>query len=335
MRPGDYVWASGPEPHGPFEYPEGCVVFVSFRGPSIKHIYPGSPALVSPDNPYEYRTVAVLDATMAHIDTGGDEDPMVFLHGNPTTSYLWRNVIPHLEGSARCLAPDLLGFGLSGDMPSGTYRYPEYIEYMDAWFDAVLPEGPVTLVLHDWGAALGFDWARRHADRVTGICYGEAMVQPRRITDLPEAYRDRFIYMRTDEGLTEAVDENFFINTVFANGIIRTLTDEEFEVYAGRFTTPEAILPTVQLPREIAFDGNPADNHQIIQAYADWLAASDIPKLFINTTAGHALIGRNREFCRTWPNQTEVTVTGKHYYQEDSPHEVGAAIADWYATIRP
>ena len=288
---------------------------------------------ISAANPYEYRTVEALDTTMAYVDTGGAMDPIVFLHGNPTTSYLWRNVIPHLQDRGRCFAPDLPGFGLSGPMPSGTYRYPEYIGYIDSWFDSVIPDSNVTLVLHDWGAALGFDWARRHPDRIRGISYGEAMVQPRRITDLPEGYRDRFMYMRTDEGFREAVAQNFFISTVFANGIIRDLTEDEFAVYADRFTTPEAIVPTVQLPREIAFDGEPADNHEIIQAYADWLSTSDVPKMFVNTTAGHALIGRNREFCRTWPNQLEVTVTGKHYYQEDSPHELGRALANWHATL--
>lgn len=287
---------------------------------------------ISAENPYEYESVDVLDSHMAYIDTGGAGAPVVFLHGNPTTSYLWRNVIPYVEPITRCLAPDLPGFGLSGPMPSGTYRYPEYIEYVDAWFDAVIGSEAVTLVLHDWGAALGFDWARRHRDQVRGICYGEAMVQPRRITDLPEAYQERFRYMRTDEGFREAVAENFFINTVFANGIIRDLTAQESAVYSDRFNSPEAIVPTVQLPREIAFDGDPADNHAIIQAYADWLSTSTVPKLFVNTTEGHALIGRNREFCRRWPNQTEVMVVGKHYYQEDSPHEVGAALVDWYAT---
>lgn len=289
--------------------------------------------MISPLNPYDYVGVAALDTEIAYIDAGAGDPPVVFLHGNPTTSYLWRNVIPHVEAIARCLAPDLPGFGRSGAMPSGTYRFPEYIAYMDVWFESVLPTGPVVLVLHDWGAAIGFDWARRHPDRIAGICYGEAMVQPRRITDLPEAYRERFIYMRTDEGFADAVAENFFINTVFANGIIRTLSDEEVHAYAERFTTPEAIVPTVQLPREIAFDGEPADNHEIIQAYADWLSASDVPKLFIDTTAGHALIGRNREFCRRWPNQTEVTVEGKHYYQEDSPDAVGEAIAEWYSNL--
>ena len=285
---------------------------------------------ISGANPYEYDTVDVLDSVMAHVDTGGIGPTFVFLHGNPTSSYLWRNVIPHLEPFGRCLAPDLVGFGRSNPMPSGTYRYPEYIDYMDAWFSAVMPGGRVTLVLHDWGAALGFDWARRHSSRVRGICYGEAMVQPRRITDLPEPYRKRFMYMRSEEGFREAVDENFFINTVFANGIIRDLSDQELSVYSERFTTRQAIVPTVQLAREIAFDGEPADNHQIIQSYADWLVQSEVPKLFVNTTEGHALVGRNRDFCRTWPNQVEVTVVGKHYYQEDSPHELGRAIAEWH-----
>jgi haloalkane dehalogenase len=286
---------------------------------------------ISADNPYAYTSVDVLDTTMSYIDTGAGDRTFVLLHGNPTSSYLWRNVIPHIEGLGRCLAPDLPGFGHSGAMPSGTYRFPEYIEYVDAWFAAVLPDEPAVLVIHDWGAALGFDWARRHPERVQGMCYGEAMVQPRRITDLPEAYRERFIYMRSEDGFREAVADNFFINTVFANGIIRELTDEEFGVYSARFTTPEAIVPTVQLPCEIAFDGEPADNHEIIQAYADHLAQSEIPKLFVNTTGGHALTGRNVDFCRSWPNQTEVTVTGNHYYQEDSPHELGRAIAGWCA----
>lgn len=289
--------------------------------------------MTSADNPYSYDTVDVLDAQMAHIDTAGPGAPIVFLHGNPTSSYLWRNVIPHMEELGRCLAPDLLGFGRSAPMPSGTYRFPEYIEYMEAWFSIVVPDQPVTLVLHDWGAALGFDWARRHPDRVRGICYGEAMVQPRRMTDLPEGYRKRFIYMRSEDGFREALAENFFINTVFTNGIIRKLSDEEFAAYAERFTSPEAIVPTVQLPCEIAFDGEPADNHEIIAAYAEWLSNAGVPKLFVNTTAGHALTGRNREFCRSWPNQVEITVAGKHYYQEDSPHELGRALANWYATL--
>lgn len=288
---------------------------------------------ISPTNPYDYTDVTVGDARMAYIDTEGPGNPMVFLHGNPTSSYLWRNVVPHVQERARCLAPDLLGFGKSDPMPSGTYRFPEYITYMDSWFDAVLPDGDLTLVLHDWGAALGFDWARRHPARVRGICYGEAMVQPRRITDLPEAYRKRFMYMRTDAGFREAVADNFFINTVFANGIIRRLSQAEFDEYARRFTTPEAVVPTVQWPREIPFDGEPADNHRIVQAYADWLSQSTVPKLFINTTEGHALVGRNRDFCRTWPNQTEVTVRGRHYFQEDAPHDVGRAIGEWLASL--
>ncbi|MGI9648335.1 MAG: haloalkane dehalogenase, partial [Acidimicrobiia bacterium] len=288
---------------------------------------------ISPANPFDYRMVEVLQVPMAYIDTGSGKHNFVLLHGNPTSSYLWRNVIPHLESSGRCLVPDLPGFGRSGSMPSGTYRFAEYIEFLEAWLAAVLPAGPVTLVLHDWGAALGFDWARRHPERVQGLCYGEAMVQPRRITDLPRAYRDRFIYMRTDKGFREAVADNYFINSVFTNGIIRELSGEELAEYSGRFTTAEAIVPTVQFPREIAFDGEPADNHRLIQAYADWLSTTSVPKLFVNTTAGHALIGRNREFCRTWPNQREMTVVGKHYYQEDSPHELGRAIADWASTL--
>ena len=263
---------------------------------------------ISPTNPYSYESVPVLDTAMSYIDTGGDGTAFVFLHGNPTTSYLWRNVIPHVEPLGRCVAPDLPGFGTSGPMHSGTYRFPEFIHHVDAWFDAVLPSEPVILVVHDWGAALGFNWARRNPDRVLGVCYGEAMVQPRKMTDLPEAYREGFIKMRTEEGFQKAVEANHFVQNVFPNGIIRTLTDEEFNEYSKRFVTEADIVASVQAPREIPFDGEPADNHDIVQAYADFMAGSPMPKLFINTTAGHALVGRNVDFCRRWSNQEEVLV---------------------------
>ncbi len=290
-------------------------------------------AAISTDNPYDYRRVPVLDSEMAYIEAGTGT-PIVLVHGNPTSSYIWRNVIPHLEGLGRCLAPDLIGMGQSGKVPGCGYRYPDHAKYLGAWFDAVVPEGEIIFVVQDWGAALCFDWANRHRDRVRGICYMEAMVQPRKWIDLPEDYRKTFQGFRTPEGLQSALEANVFVEKVLPNGVKRGLSEAEMAVYRAPYENLEERLPTVQWPREIPFDGDPADNHETVQAYADWLASStDIPKLFINTTSGHALLGRNREFCRTWPNQDEITLDGKHYIQEDAPHELGRAVAEWIARL--
>lgn len=283
----------------------------------------------SPENPHPYRSARILDADMAWIDTGSG-DPIVFLHGNPTTSYLWRNVIPHLSGLGRCLAPDLIGFGRSGGMPSRSYRYSDHSRYIGAWMDEVAPEGPVTLVIQDWGAALGFNWANHHRDRVRGICYGEAMVQPRRFDDLPEAVRGTFRRFREPDFFRQCVEQDFFVEKMLPNGVLRGLDPAAHDEYRRRYTSPDGALPSMIWPLEIPFDGEPKDNHDIVQAYADWLSVSQVPKLFVNTTQGHALIGRNREFCRTWPNQQEIALEAKHFYQEDCPDELGRAIATWY-----
>lgn len=284
---------------------------------------------ISPDNPYAYQTIRVLDSEIAYIDAGAG-DPIVFLHGNPTTSYLWRNVIPHVEGLGRCLAPDLIGFGRSGGMRGKTYRYRDHIRYIDAWMDAVVPEGPVTLVIQDWGAALGFNWANHHRDRVRGICYGEAMVQPRRFDDLPEAVRATFRKFREADFFRQCVDQDFFVEKMLPNGVLRGLDPQAHQEYRTRHKSPDGALPSMIWPLEIPFDREPKDNHEIVQAYADWLSTSDLPKLFVNTTQGHALLGRNREFCRTWPNQQEITLEAKHFYQEDRPDDLGRALAAWY-----
>jgi len=288
---------------------------------------------ISADNPYAPQTATVLDSHISYLESGAGR-AIVMIHGNPTCAYIWRNIFPHVEGLGRCLAPDLIGMGNSGKPSGCAYRYEDHIRYLDAWFDAVVPDGDVVFVVQDWGAALGFDWARRHPDRVAGICYMEAMVQPRKWADLPEAYEGRFRTFRTEEGKKAAMDANIFVEAVLPNGVARGLTDAEMAVYRAPYAKLEDRLPTIQWPREIAFDGDPTDNHDRVQAYADWLAASDdLPKLFINTSDGHALLGRNRDFCRTWPNQKEVTLQGKHYIQEDDPVGLGGAIAAWLAGV--
>lgn len=284
--------------------------------------------------PYSPRLVSVLDTEMAYLEAG-EGDPIVFLHGNPSRAYLWRNVIPHVEHLGRCLAPDLVGMGDSGKMPSGTYRYREHIKYLDAWFDAVGVGANAVIFVHDWGAALGFNRIAEHPEDFSGLAYMEAMVRPRNWSDLPEDRIATFKAFRTPEGAAKVLEGNLFVEKLlFEQGIIRDLTEEEKAVYRAPYPDPESRRPTLVFPCEIPFDGEPADNHQIVRRYSDHLAASDLPKLFFNTTEGHALVGGPRDFCRTWKNQTEITVEGRHYAQEDSPREIGEAFAEFISKVR-
>ncbi|MGI8938747.1 MAG: haloalkane dehalogenase [Iamia sp.] len=271
---------------------------------------------------------------MAYHETG-EGDPIVFLHGNPTSSYLWRNVIPHLSDGARCIAPDLIGQGDSDkldDTGPGSYRYVEHRRYLDGLLDQLDLGDRITFVIHDWGSALGFDWANRHRDRVAGIAYMEAIVRPVTWDAWPEQARGIFQGFRSDEGEDMVIDKNLFVEAVLPASIIRDLAPEEHDEYRRPFTEPEHRRPTLTWPREIPIEGEPADVQEIVQSYADWLPTSEVPKLFINADPGAILTGPQRDFCRTWANQTEVTVAGNHFVQEDSPHEIGQAIASWMAS---
>ncbi len=292
------------------------------------------PARISPVDPYERRRVAVLDTEMAYIDAGAGE-PIVFLHGNPTSSYLWRNVLPHVEGLGRCLAPDLVGMGDSGRFPAGSYRFVDHARYLDAWFDALGLTDNITLVGHDWGSALAFYWASRHPDRVNGVVYMEALVRPLTWQDWPEPARAIFQAMRSPAGEEIILRKNVFIERILPASVLRRLTEEEMAAYRRPYLDPgESRRPMLTWPREIPLDGEPADVAEIADRYAKWLAASKIPKLFINADPGTILVGAQREFCRTWPNQQEITVKGAHFIQEDSPAEIGQAIAAFVARLR-
>lgn len=284
---------------------------------------------ISAADPHPRRRIAVLDTELACVDTGTG-DPVVFLHGNPTSSYLWRNIIPHLSGIARCLAPDLVGMGESGKNPAGTYRFVDHARYLDAWIEA-LGLTNITFVVHDWGSALGFHWSRRHPEQVKGIAYMEAIVRPVTWDDWPAAARGIFQGFRSGAGEEMVLEKNYFVERVLPGSVLRGLTDEEMAVYRKPFAEPgESRRPTLTWPRELPIEGEPADVVAIARQYADWLAASPVPKLFINAEPGAILTGPQREFCRTWPNQQEVTVPGNHFIQEDSPHAIGEAIATWY-----
>ena len=282
---------------------------------------------ISPTDPYERRRVAVRDTEMAYVDTGAG-DPVVFLHGNPTSSYLWRNVIPHVEGLGRCLAPDLIGMGDSGKAPTGSYRFVDHARYLDAWFDALGLTKNVTLVGHDWGSALGFYWASRYPDRVKGLVYLEAIVKPLTWEEWPEPARALFTALRSPVGEEIILQKNVFVERILPASVLRRLTAEEMAVYRRPYLEPgESRRPTLTWPRQIPLDGEPADVVEIVDRYAKWLATSAVPKLFINADPGVILVGAQREFCRTWSNQQEVTVQGSHFVQEDSPAEIGQAIA--------
>jgi haloalkane dehalogenase len=279
------------------------------------------------------RRIDVLDAQMNYVDVGHG-DPIVFLHGNPTSSYLWRNIIPFLTDRGRCLAPDLVGMGRSGTSPHRAYRFADHARYLDAWFDAVGVIDRVVLVVHDWGSALGFHWARRHAERVQGIAYMEAIVQPRRWEDFPNGRDAMFRALRSEKGERMVLDENFFVETVLPNSIVRRLSDDEMAAYRAPFTERERRWPTLVWPRELPIAGEPADVVKVVEDYGAWLAKSPIPKLLVAAEPGALLTGRARDFCRTWPNQQEVVVKGIHYLQEDSPFEIGHALQDWVRALR-
>lgn len=278
------------------------------------------------------RSVEVLGSRMAYVESG-QGDPIVFLHGNPTSSYLWRNVIPHVESLGRCIAPDLIGMGDSDKLePSGPdrYRFVEHRRYLDALLEALGVRERVTLVIHDWGSALGFDWANRHRDAVRGIAYMEGIVRPVTWDEWPESARKVFQGFRSPAGEAMILDKNVFIERVLPASIIRRLTDEEMDAYRAPFREAgESRRPTLTWPRQIPVEGEPPDVVAIVEEYGHWLASSPVPKLFVNADPGSILVGPQREFCRTWPNQTEVTVAGLHFVQEDSAEEIGKAVASW------
>ncbi len=280
---------------------------------------------------------AINGKQMAYHESG-EGDPIVFLHGNPTSSYLWRNVIPYLSDRARCIAPDLIGHGDSAkldDTGPGSYRFVEHRKYLDGLLDQLDLGDRITFVVHDWGSALGFDWANRHRGRIAGLAYTEAIVRPVTWDEWPEQARSIFQAFRSPAGEEMVIGKNLFVEAVLPASILRVLAPEELAEYRRPFVEAADRRPTLAWPREIPIGGEPADVTAIAQSYADWLVTADVPKLFINADPGAILTGAQREFCRSWPNQTEITVAGNHFVQEDSAHEIGHAIAEWLRTTHP
>ena len=267
----------------------------------------------------------------------GTGDPIVLLHGNPTSSYLWRNVIPELEDCGRVIVPDLIGQGESDKLPASEgpdrYSFEVAFDYLDGLLRAIDVDSDITWVIHDWGSGLGFHWAKHNPDAVKGIAYMEAIVMPITWDDWPESARGIFQGFRSSKGEDLCLERNLFVEAVLPSSIMRELTEDEMAAYRAPFGTPEHRQPTLNWPRQIPIDGEPAQMVELVEAYGAFMAASAIPKLFINAEPGSILVGKQREFCRSWPNQTEVTVKGLHFVQEDSPTEIGQAIAAWYDNL--
>jgi haloalkane dehalogenase len=285
------------------------------------------------EQPLSKKTVDVLDARIAYHERG-EGAPVLFLHGNPTSSYLWRDVVPELEGYGRLIAPDLIGMGDSAKLPNpdaDTYRFTTHRNYLAAFIDAVIgAQQAITLVVHDWGSALGFDWASHHRDRVRGIAYMEAIVRPVASWDewSPSA-TPIFQGFRSDKGDTMILERNMFIERVLPGSILRKLTEAEMTEYRRPFLRSADRWPMLTWPRQIPIAGEPAEVVRIAADYSQWMAANGLPKLFVNAEPGAILIGALRDFCRSWNNQTEVTVPGSHFIQEDSGPAIGRAVASW------
>jgi haloalkane dehalogenase len=305
---------------------------------AIRPLAPQATNSISAAFPFQKKRRQVLAREMAYVDVG-EGDPIVLLHGNPTSSYLWRNVLPHLQSQGRCIAPDLIGMGDSDKLPDsgpGSYRFVEHRRYLDALLEALGLRERITLVIHDWGSALGFDWANRHRDAVKGIAYMEAILRPQDWDHWDNAnMRPALKALRSEAGEEMVLRDNFFIEQILPKAILRTLSNDEMAAYRRPFAEPgEGRRPTLTWVRQIPIEGEPADVNAIVAAYADWLAKSDVPKLFVKGEPGLLVAGgANLDFARRLPAQTEVTVAGVHYVQEDSPDEIGRAVAGWMKTL--
>ena len=293
--------------------------------------------MISADPRYERKLITIKGRQMAYVDEG-QGDAIVFQHGNPTSSYLWRNIMPHCEGLGRLIACDLIGMGESEKLENSgpdRYTYAEQRDYLFALWDQIGLGDNVIFVIHDWGSALGFDWSNQNRDRVKGLAYMEAVVKTLNWSDFPDLGRKVFQGFRSEAGESMILDKNMFVERVLPGAVIRDMTEAEMNEYRKPYLAEgEDRRPTLTWPRQIPIEGEPENVCRIVDDYGAWLAQSDVPKLFINAAPGSILTGEQREFCRTWPNQAEVTVNGIHFVQEDSPDEIGHAVAEFVQGIR-
>ena len=283
------------------------------------------------------KIMKVFDKNMYYVEMG-QGNTILFLHGNPTSSYLWRNIMPYMKEKGRCIAPDLIGMGDSDKLENksaGTYTFIEHRKWLDELLNLLDIGNRVILVVHDWGSALGFDWAKRNQDRVAGIAYMEGIVRPLKNWDeWPSSSAPIFQGFRSEAGEKLVMEKNIFVEKVLPGSVLRGLTEEEMEVYRRPFNIPEDRRPTLDWPNQIPIEGHPKDVTEITKSYSEYLSTSNVPKLFVNAEPGAILVGEQREFCRSWPNQQEITVSGSHFIQEDSPDLIGKGILDWLLSIQ-
>ena len=288
--------------------------------------------------PYaDKKKITINNKTMSYIDEG-EGDAIIFQHGNPTSSYLWRNVMPHLEGQGRLIACDLIGMGDSEKLTNSgpdSYNYFEHRDFLFTLLEELNIGKQVVFVIHDWGSALGFDWSFQNQERVQGIAYMEGIVKPVTWDEWPENATKVFQGFRSEAGESMVLDKNIFVERVLPSSIMRELSEEEMDEYRRPFLNPgEDRRPTLSWPRQIPIQGEPKEVVDVVENYSNWLSSSDLPKLFINADPGSILTGKQREFCRSWPNQEEVTVKGTHFMQEDSPDEIGKAVSRFVSKLR-
>jgi len=286
--------------------------------------------------PYEKKFIDVDSKKIAYVDEGHG-DPIILIHGNPTSSFLWRNIVPELLNSGRVIVPDLIGQGDSEKLPvsDGADRYSLEVayKYVDGLLQNIGADNNVTLVIHDWGSGIGFLWAMRNPDAVKGVAYMEAIVKPMSWDDWPEGGVGIFKGFRSEKGEDLILNRNMFIEGVLPSSVIRELTEKEMNAYRAPHIKEEDRQPLLNWPRQIPLEGEPENIVSLVNDYGAFMSSSNIPKLFINAEPGSILLGKQREFCRSWPNQKEVTVKGIHFIQEDSPVEIGQAVAEWLETI--
>ncbi len=291
--------------------------------------------------PLASKRAKALDLEMSYVEIG-EGDPIIFLHGNPTSSYLWRNIMPYAAPFGRCIAPDLIGMGgsdkrplVEGEDPDARYGFFEHQKYLDALLENLGVTENVTLVIHDWGSALGFDWARRNEDKVKGICFMEGFTRPFSYSEMDWFPWVMFKSFKSGLGDWMVLEQNMFVDQVLPASVLRELSEEEMGHYRAPYLNAgEDRRPTLTWPREVPFDGEPEDTHAMVVQLSEWLQTNDLPKLFVNAEPGALIQGEVRDFVRTWKNQEEITVRGIHFIQEDSPHEIGAALEKWIPKVQ-
>ena len=275
--------------------------------------------------------ILVNNKNMSYVEMGAGET-MLFLHGNPTSSYLWRNIMPYFSDIKRCIAPDLIGMGDSDKLDSnkvGQYNFFTHQKWLNDLLESLNLGNKIILVVHDWGSALGFDWAFRNIDRIAGIVYMEGIVCELSWDDWDEKSAPLFKAFRSEAGENMIIEKNIFVERVLPGSVLRGLTEEEMNVYRRPFLNKEDRRPTLDWPNQIPIEGSPKDVVEVVNNYSKFFMKNETPKLFINADPGAILIGKQREFCRSWPNQSEITVPGSHFIQEDSPDLIGEGILNW------